>query len=76
MVYHPEKANFFIGWPCYRIKNIVYFQNKIFFDKQHCLHDVLSFNCDLGDIEFHNEDGAKIETWETSFQSILDFNSK
>lgn len=76
MVYHPEKANFFMGWPCYHIKNIVYFQNQFFFDKQYCLRDLLSFNCGLEDIEFQDEDGNKIETWKTSFQSILDFNSK
>lgn len=76
MVYDPEKANFFTGWPCYQIKNIVYFQNKIIFADQYCLRDVLSFDCDFEDIEFCDEDGEKLSTWETSFQSILDFSRK
>ncbi|MGS0646846.1 hypothetical protein ACU81Q_04340 [Komagataeibacter melomenusus] len=75
-VHDPDMANFFMSWPCSVIDGTVYIQNKIIFADQHCLSDILSFHTDLEEMEFTDEDGQKISTWQTDLHAMQQFSTK
>ncbi|AQU86332.1 hypothetical protein B0W47_01430 [Komagataeibacter nataicola] len=75
-VYDPDMANFFTSWPCSVIDGTVYIQNQIIFADQYCLSDILSFQTNLGEIEFIDEDGEKFSTWQTDLHAMQQFRTK